>query len=743
MSANAQPASNNHQPTFIDVTLSDIDASKTNPRRFFDETQLNELADSIKQQGVLEPVLLRVKPEAAGRYELIVGERRWRSAKLAELSSIPAIIREMSDDQVLDAQIHENLHRADVHPMDEAFGYQHLLKVVPNLNVEELARRVGKSPKYVAQRLSLTTLIEPAVKEFMDGLVTLGHAGLIAQLAPEVQPQALDACYPTKWHWDKKTQTNTNVPDRTKSAKTVADLAAWINQNLVLDLKKAPWSLEDAELVPKQGACSTCPANTSTNQLLFGDAAQSALCTNPEGYERKMQAWQQKQIAKITLEDRPPYLITEIYRIDKNDVRRWNLTPEALGKDAYYLIEKKKDRCEHARGAVFVQGSRRGQTASVCTEPKCKDHKGRVSSPSSNTSSGAEKSPAEKKQFYARKQELFDARVAEPVRRRTLNAILEKIHPAATDIDDESKVVWPISRDYFARMAVEHFLRIASDTQLVMYEVMGLPDIVNIKGDTWSAPKKRQEMALAHVSKFDDTKLLRFMVLCSIAHYAENFNLANKRDMTQIVKLAAEHDVPYKLFDARERLKQNPAKRFNELHKRHLLQVLLGQDVNPPLLYAENFHIDGAAIYAEIDKLEEEVKARITLTPYKDGYNGIASAEGAQDEAKPDAEIADELLDVIRRCKSIHELRDLRRTFEKEHELRSRPIEAEQLHRINVGFNGKSLLLPGSLESDVKPLKAETPKKQVAASKKVVAKKSAKTKQAAKKAAKKIPAKKK
>src|SRR3982751_2404553 len=96
------------EPKYQLTPTAKIDPSKTNPRKFFDPQKLEELTDSVRSQGVLEPLLIRAAPK--GRFEIIAGERRWRAAAAAGIKEVPAILREMTDDQVLDAQIHENLH---------------------------------------------------------------------------------------------------------------------------------------------------------------------------------------------------------------------------------------------------------------------------------------------------------------------------------------------------------------------------------------------------------------------------------------------------------------------------------------------------------------------------------------------------------------------------------------------------------------------------------------------------------
>jgi ParB family chromosome partitioning protein len=143
-----------------------------NPRKRFDEQRLRELADSIKAQGVLQPVLVR--REGSG-YRLIAGERRWRAAQLAGLKDIPAILREASEKEAFELALVENLQRADLDPIEEARGFQQLMEEF-KLTQEQVSQRVGRDRSSVANALRLLALPE-AVKEMLqDGSLSMGHA---------------------------------------------------------------------------------------------------------------------------------------------------------------------------------------------------------------------------------------------------------------------------------------------------------------------------------------------------------------------------------------------------------------------------------------------------------------------------------------------------------------------------------------------------------------------------------------
>ena len=138
-----------------DIPLAKIRESKTNPRKQWDESKLTELAEDIRQHGVLQPILVRPQPDAeAVTYELVAGARRYRASKIAKRESIPATVRELTDAQALELQVIENVQRVDVHPLDEAQGYAALIQLQPNTyTVESIATRVSRSPACVSGRL--------------------------------------------------------------------------------------------------------------------------------------------------------------------------------------------------------------------------------------------------------------------------------------------------------------------------------------------------------------------------------------------------------------------------------------------------------------------------------------------------------------------------------------------------------------------------------------------------------------
>ena len=145
------------------------------PRQRFDEESLRALGDSIRENGILQPILVRPKPGQPATYEIVAGERRWRAAQLAQLHDVPVLIRDLGDREALEIALVENVQRQDLSPLEEAEGYRRLLDEFGNTQ-DDLARRVGKSRSHITNTIRLLGLPEPVRKLVEDGKLTAGHA---------------------------------------------------------------------------------------------------------------------------------------------------------------------------------------------------------------------------------------------------------------------------------------------------------------------------------------------------------------------------------------------------------------------------------------------------------------------------------------------------------------------------------------------------------------------------------------
>lgn len=162
----------------LSVRLSSIEPNRSQPRKSFDDNSLAELADSIREHGILQPLLVRRVPGASldgDCYQLVAGERRWRAARMAGLSEVPVVVRDMTEAEVMEFGLIENLQREDLNPLEEAGGYQELIETY-GLTQEAVARKVGRSRSAVANALRILRLPEAVHPYLIDGSLSMGHA---------------------------------------------------------------------------------------------------------------------------------------------------------------------------------------------------------------------------------------------------------------------------------------------------------------------------------------------------------------------------------------------------------------------------------------------------------------------------------------------------------------------------------------------------------------------------------------
>ncbi len=236
--------------TFASIPLADIRASEWNLRQKWDEAQLAELAASVRIHGILTPLLVRPVLEesrATPVFEIAAGHRRFEAAKRAELREVPCIIRDMPDTEFLEVLTIENLQREDIHPLAEAQGYCQLIEQA-KYDIARIAARVGRSEKYVYDRLRLLHLSKPAQELFLAGEITAGHAILLARLEPLDQKRAIGH-WEKRLHgyrpgysgglfqeeqtlWDPEEDAREGPPER--KTVSVRELAAWVDEHVKL-----------------------------------------------------------------------------------------------------------------------------------------------------------------------------------------------------------------------------------------------------------------------------------------------------------------------------------------------------------------------------------------------------------------------------------------------------------------------------------------------------------------------------
>ncbi|MBQ7778301.1 MAG: ParB/RepB/Spo0J family partition protein [Oscillibacter sp.] len=174
----------------LSLPISQVESCSAQPRKYFDEAALAELAASISEHGIIQP--LTVRKLSSGYYQIIAGERRWRAARLAGLSEVPVIVIEADDRKAAELAMIENLQREDLNPMEEAAGFQSLIETY-HMTQEEAAQRVGKSRSAVTNALRLLGLT-PAVRKLVEeGKLSAGHARALVPLSPSLQESAANA----------------------------------------------------------------------------------------------------------------------------------------------------------------------------------------------------------------------------------------------------------------------------------------------------------------------------------------------------------------------------------------------------------------------------------------------------------------------------------------------------------------------------------------------------------------------
>ena len=345
---------------YVSVPIVTLIESSTNPRKAFDEERLEELAESIRSKGILSPLVVR---PVNGHFEIVAGARRYRAAQRAGLKEIPVRIGAFTDAEALEIQIIENIQRADVHPFEEAQGFRALLdREGSEHTIEKIAAKTGKAASFIAKRLKLLDLTQPAADALVAGHIGVEHALLIAKLAPEIQDKALAHCF------DGYFAAN----DTERSLVPASRLQAWIEQNVYLSLKLVPFSKDDETLLPEAGSCANCPKRTGFNTLLFSEVRQDS-CSDAECFNRKLD----RHIVQ-RMESMPNLvMISEKYNIPGETpiLPRRNyvevITRKAKqGKDA----RPEQRVCNHSTPAIYADGLDKGRLVKVCADRTCKIH---------------------------------------------------------------------------------------------------------------------------------------------------------------------------------------------------------------------------------------------------------------------------------------------------------------------------------------------------------------------------------
>lgn len=380
------------------IKLTQLVDSPSNPRKSFDQKAIDDLATSIKAVGIIHPLVVRPNGK---KFEIVVGASRKRAAEQAGLAEVPCTVRELTDQEVLEIQISENLQRRDVHPYEEAAGFAALL-AMPGYDKASAAAKFGHEESFIVRRLALLKLIDKARDEFLDGRILVGHAEQLCRLQPKDQREALEACFESDWHKPKE-----------KLLVGVRELTRWIQNNLMLDLHKAPFKKDDEQLVPAAGSCLACPKRTGSNMQLFGDVDKADTCTDRACFHSKIEAHMKRKERELA-EAGEVTRISQAYSFHTKEemkLEKAGVLPSRVYNDAG------KKKCETTVQALVVDGREKGHVKSVCTNPRCKVH-GYSTAPVR----AADMSPAERKE---KEKAAFEAKVNKEARLRVIKTVAD------------------------------------------------------------------------------------------------------------------------------------------------------------------------------------------------------------------------------------------------------------------------------------------------------------------------------
>jgi ParB family chromosome partitioning protein len=443
------------------IKVSESYESENNPRgNDFKGPAFDDLVASVKEKGVLVPVIARPRKKGTKEYEIVAGNRRFKAAQLVGLKEIPARIEELTDEQAQEIQIIENLQREDVHPLEEGQAYRKLVEE-SKYEIPSVAAKVGKSETYVRQRIFLTNLEGSVAKVYRSGKMTDGHAVLIARLSANDQQVALK--HLDSWGF----------------RESINDLKEYIDREFYKPLEYQPW-LKDAATLAAVGPCKECPPNVPS---LFG-AVKEGACTDKKCWKRKMGKYIDYR------KERTPDLILisseYSYGSDDKDDRKAVLSARNYEKVG------PKDKCKDAVLALVARGRGLGSQIRICVAPGCKIHGKRHSIASSRLT------PAEK----AKREKEAAAEIARVAREKKK----DQEQMAAT----LAKVTWPLTVktiDVLLEMVVEDF-----DNNIDEVGERRFPELAAKKGDDvdWSHEIKK---AISKMSEKEKGQLIVEVIL--------------------------------------------------------------------------------------------------------------------------------------------------------------------------------------------------------------------------------------
>lgn len=351
---------------FHDLPLEKLDEAPFNPRTHFDVQKLADLQASIEARGVLVPLLVRPH---LNRYQILCGARRYRAAKAAGLAKLPCKVVLLNDPEALEVAVIENLQREDVHPLDEAEGFRALLE--HGYDVPGIAAKIGKDETYIYRRLALLKLSKQAREALEGEKITPAHAALLATLSKERQDEALEWVLRDRDNEVWLRNDNRNV--RVQNVPSASTLRAYIEAELMLKLKAAPFSILDADLAKKAGACSGCMKRTSAQAALFEALPKDDHCLDKACWHQKTNAHIAAQLKAAKTNGEKLVKIATDYLSNYGDDAKARKAG-VLSNGDYTEVSKKP--CPHVERGLVVQGEEKvGRVLNICRKNGCEVHR--------------------------------------------------------------------------------------------------------------------------------------------------------------------------------------------------------------------------------------------------------------------------------------------------------------------------------------------------------------------------------
>lgn len=509
-------------------------------RRHFTDEDIEELGNSIEQDGLLSPIIVRPVGE---HLEIVIGERRWLATKRKNIRTINCFVRPVSDEVALKLQIQENLQRKDIHPLDEAFDYKFYLERTGH-SVEEMALEFGKSEQYIYRRLRLTELIPEAVEMVTSGILRIGHALAIAALPPDSQKIIVEE----NLIYHKQ--------DPSDKLLSLSEFRWCLEIHVARLLRSAPFDTEDPRLRVDGLICSNCTERTGFAPALFADDFDAEdRCLNKTCYKAKTENSQLVQRAEIAagVPDEPSQLLAFA------DTRQKTSADKTSPAEISPAVQKLYDapQCEYA---VLSPVEVFGQPAYVCVDNRCRIHQ-------QNDHPAAASSEFD----LQKKQEDFERQVAA--------RISQKVFASALEFFTDYNPVWKF--DDLIRQLLASFWWISppEHKQFLCEQVKDWSDAPTPRSHYWD------------VKRFVETldKRRQSQLLFLLIHAGNNAALYHATsEYFAVRKIATDYTkLDYQILDAEARLYLAPAE-FKPIAEAYLNDVRIGIPAEIPAFWWES-----------------------------------------------------------------------------------------------------------------------------------------------------------